>query len=184
MKTVNNVIRYIPSSNDPLSADVYFIEGERCTYIFDVGNNEHSQKAVSEIKKDKIIILSHFHKDHIGNIDKLDYKELYLGKQTYEKVGKGTVVRDPLTIDDGIRLNIRHCPSPHAKGSLIVTVDNEYTFIGDLYYTKPDYDRNLAHMMLKNLEEVDTRYFVISHGQEENIVEKTKLLNMLKEYFI
>lgn len=183
MKAINDVIKYIPASNDPLSADVYFINGESATYIFDVGNNEQSKKAICEIEKDKIIVLSHFHNDHIGNIDKLDFKELYLGKQTYEKVGKGTVVRDSVSISDGVKLDISYCPSPHSKGSLILTVNNEYTLVGDLYYTKPDYDKNLAHMMLQALEKTKTKYFVISHNHEENVIEKSRLLSELKEYF-
>ncbi|MBQ8623160.1 MAG: MBL fold metallo-hydrolase [Oscillospiraceae bacterium] len=183
MKLINDYIKYIPASNDPLSADVFFIEGDKCTYIFDVGNNEQSLAEISKIDKDKVIILSHFHRDHIGNIEKLSYKELYLGSTTYEKVGQGSVVRDSVTINDGVRIDIMHCPSPHAKGSLIATVNNEYTFIGDLYYTKPDFDKNLAHMMLLALEKIDTKYFVISHEPKDNIIEKQGLLYKLIEYF-
>lgn len=183
MERINNVITYLPASSEPLSADVYFIEGDTCCYIFDVGNNEAALQAISATKKEKIVILSHYHKDHTGNIDKVDYKELYVGDLTKETIQRGTVVTDKVVIHDGVELVIQQCPSPHTKGSLIVTVNKEYTLIADLYFTRAEYDKELANEMLKVLENEDTKYFVVSHQQEENVFEKQKLIAELKEYF-
>ena len=183
MERINSVITYIPASLEPLSADVYFIEGDICCYIFDVGNNKAALQEISAVKKEKVVILSHYHNDHTGNIDKVNYKELYVGDLTKETIQRGTVVTDEFVIHDGVELLIQHCPSPHVNGSLIVTVNKEYTLIADLYFTRAGYDKELANEMLKELEALETKYFVVSHQQGENIFEKQKLIAELKEYF-
>lgn len=183
MKTITEYLSYLPASQEPLSADVYVISGEEKCYIYDVGNNEESFNEISAMTKDKVIILSHFHKDHTGNIHRLNAREVYVGNLTHKKINQGTVITDKLVIDDGVKLEIRRCPSPHVKGSLIVTVNHEYTLIADLYYTRPDYNKMLAQQMLDVLESVDTKYFVVSHQEENNIVEKNELIRELKEFF-
>ena len=183
MEKINNVITYLPASPAPLSADVYFIEGDEKCYVFDVGNNEAALQEISVVKKEKIVILSHYHKDHTGNIDKVDYKELYVGDLTKKTIQRGTIVTDAVVIHDGVELVIQHCPSPHTKGSLIVTVNKEYTLIADLYFTRAGYDKELANEMLEKLETLETKYFVVSHQLEENVFEKQKLIAELKEYF-
>ena len=73
MNAIGEKIKYLPSSEYPLSADVYFIEGDKYCYIYDVGNNDDSLNQINQIKKEKIIVLSHYHQDHIGNIENIDY---------------------------------------------------------------------------------------------------------------
>lgn len=182
LKAITPYLSYLPASEQPLSADVFVIRGERRTYIFDVGNNEQARKLISGVAGKKIIILSHFHPDHIGNIGSLTCDELYVGKQTYDKIHAGTIIRDSLVIEDGIRLEIRHCVSPHAKGSLIVTVNGEYTLLGDLYYTKPGCKLDAARQMLGELRKLSTQYVVVSHA-EKNVFEKEVLVRELNEYF-
>ena len=183
MKTLSERIRFLPASDDPLSADVFFIEGEKRTYVYDVGSCEAALQALHAQEKPLVVVLSHFHQDHTGNIKQLPVDELYVGSRTEKKIGMGTVVRDVVTIDDGVHLEIRHCPSPHANGSLILTVDNTYTLVGDLYYTRPgQVDRGLAMHMLSVLKTVDTKYIVTSH-EDEKVHEKDALLRELRAFF-
>ena len=183
MKMIGNYIKHLSASNEPLSADVYLIDGNKYCYVYDVGNNDESLSIIEGISKDKVIILSHYHQDHVGNVDKLQFRELYVGNLTYETIGKGTVVEDSYMIHDGITIEIKHCPSPHVSGSLIVTINKEYTLIADLYFTRQVYDTALASEMLNTLESIDTKYFVVSHQVETSIFEKEYLINELKEYF-
>lgn len=183
MNTLATYLQQVPSSNDPLSADVYLIHGERCEYLFDVGNNEESLRVISGITKDKVVILSHLHDDHIGNIDNVDYKELYVGDLTYEKIRKGKVVENELLIHDGVKMEIKHCPSPHTGGSLIVTINNEYTLLADLYFTRPVFDRQAAHSMMEVLKAIETKYFVASHQAVGTIFEKDLFVKEMEEYF-
>ena len=183
MKAIGRRIRYLPASNDPLSADVYFIEGDKACYIYDVGNNEEALRCINQINKEKMIILSHYHRDHVGNADNLDFCGLYAGKKTYETIGKGTVLENRIVIDDGVKLEIMPCPSPHTDGSLIVNVDKEYTLIADLYFTRPPFEMENAMQMLEALKKIETKYFVVSHQEDDKIIPKERLIAELSDYF-
>lgn len=183
MYTIGEKIKYLPAANEPLSADVYCIEGDKNCYIYDVGNNENSLHYINQPGKEKVVILSHYHKDHTGNIEGIHYRDLYVGKKTREVIGKGIIVEDKLTINDGVRIDVIHCTSPHTDGSLIITVDNEYTLIADLYFTRPPFDKAKALKMIESLKMIDTKYFVISHQEDEKVVLKGKLIAELSDYF-
>ena len=183
MNVIGNRIKYLPATNDPLSADVYCIEGDEYCYVYDVGNNDRSLQYINQLSKEEVIILSHHHKDHTGNIEEIHYHDLYVGKKTHEVIGKGIIVEDKLTINDGVGIDVIHCTSPHTDGSLIITVDNEYTLIADLYFTRPPFDEEKAMKMIELLKMVDTKYFVISHQEDEKVVSKGKLISELTDYF-
>ena len=174
---------YLPATNDPLSADVYMIEGDRYCYIYDVGNNDESQYYINKINKEKIVILSHYHKDHVGNIERINYHELYVGNETNSTIGKGNIVEDVLIINDGIKIEIIHCPSPHTEGSLIINIENEFTLIADLYFTRPSFDKEKAMKMIQCLKSIDTQYFVVSHQEDANVISKEELIVELLDYF-
>lgn len=183
MNMISGKIKYLPATNDPLSADVYCIEGDKYCYVYDVGNDERSLQYINQIGKEKVVVLSHHHKDHTGNIVGLHYRDLYVGKKTYEVIGKGIIVEDTLTINDGVRIDVSHCISPHTDGSLIITVDNEYTLIADLYFTRPPFDKEKAMKMIDSLRNIDTKYFVISHQEDEKVIPKEILITELLVYF-
>ena len=183
MNTISGKIKYLPATNDPLSADVYCIEGDEYCYIYDVGNNDRSLRYINQIGKEKVVVLSHHHKDHTGNIVNIHYRDLYVGKKTYEAIEKGVIVEDKLTINDGVRIDVIHCTSPHTDGSLIITVDNEYTLIADLYFTRPPFDKDKAKKMIEALNQIVTKYFVISHQEDEKVIPKEKLISELTDYF-
>ena len=183
MKEIAEKIKYLPASNDPLSADVYFIEGDKYCYIYDVGNNTESLHHINRISNEKIIILSHRHKDHIGNIEHIRYRDLYVGRETFCATGKGEIVENVLTIHDGLKIEIIHCISPHTDGSLIININNEYTLIADLYFTRPPFDQEKTTKMLASLRDIDTQYFVVSHQNDANVIPKEKLIAELTAYF-
>lgn len=183
MNTIGKRIRYLPATNEPLSADVYLIDGDKYCYFYDVGSNENSLHHINQIRKEKVVVLSHYHKDHTGNIEEIQYHDLYVGKKTQEVIGKGTIIEDKLTIHDGVKIDVIHCTSPHTDGSLIITVDHAYTFIADLYFTRPPYDREKAVKMIETLKDIDTKYFVISHQEDSKIIQKETLITELSDYF-
>ena len=183
MNAIGKRIKYLPATNDPLSADVHCIEGDQYCYIYDVGNDDRSLQYINQISKEKIVILSHYHKDHTGNIADIRYRDLYVGKQTHEAIGKGIIVEDAITINDRVRIDVIHCISPHTDGSLIITVDNEYTLIADLYFTRPPFEMEKAMKMIETLRDIDTKYFVISHQEDEKVIPKETLITELTAYF-
>lgn len=176
-------ILYLPASDHPLSAEVFVIQGRKNTYLFDVGNAAQSLHVIQSMPNPPIAILSHFHDDHTGNASKADFKTIFVGKFTMEKLNIGTVVSEAMTIVDGITLEIIPCPSVHTPGSLILNVDRQYCLIGDLFFYKPPVSFDLARQMMDTLEQVDTQYFVFSHGGIDNVYDKnTFLLELEKEF--
>ena len=78
---ITDNISYTPTSREPLSAEVFFIKKNEKVYIYDVGNGEQYTEAINNIEN-KIIVLSHFHPDHIYNLSKLENYILYQSKNT------------------------------------------------------------------------------------------------------
>lgn len=183
MNQIGERINYLPATNDPLCADVFGIDGDQYCYVYDVGSDERSLRYINQLDKEKVVVLSHFHKDHTGNIDGIHYRDLFVGKKTYEAIGKGIIIEDTITINDGVKIEIAHCVSPHTDGSLIITVDHEYTLIADLIFTRPPFDMDKAMKMLESLRNIDTKYFVISHQEDEKVIPKEKLIGELTTYF-
>ena len=183
MKSITDRIKYLPANINPLSADVYFIEGDKYCYIYDVGNDDNSFNCINQIDKERVIILSHYHKDHVGNIERIDVNNLYVGKKTFGTIGKGKIVEDAFIVNDGVNIEIIPCESPHTEGSLIINIDHEYTLIADLYFTRPPFDVSKAMRMLETLKCIDTKYFVVSHQEDEKIIPKERLVVELFDYF-
>lgn len=176
-------IRQILAASDPLSADVFIIEGDERYYVFDVGANDEAFAAVSALDKPVTVILSHFHRDHIGNMSRFIPAETLAGARTMKYITGGMLVDAPLTIRDGVGIVVRPCVSPHAPGCLIATVDGTYTFIGDLHYARPGVGQGEAKGMLNVLKTIDTRWFVPSHMEGLPLVEKKALLQEICEYY-
>lgn len=176
-------IRRIPDVSEPLSADVFVIDGDTRYYVFDVGCTDEAFEALSALDKPVTVILSHFHRDHIGNMERLATSQTFAGARTMKYISGGTLVDAPLTIRDGVEIIVQPCVSPHAPGCLIATVDGEYTFVGDLHYARPGTGQGEAKGMLNVLKKLDTRYFVVSHAQGSPLVEKDSFLKSVKEYF-
>lgn len=183
MKTISHSIRHIPSTPDPLSADVFIIEGDSRYYVFDVGASDGAYEAISALDKPVTVILSHFHRDHIANMSRLSPAQTLAGARTMKYIANGTLVDAPLVIRDGATIEVQPCVSPHAPGCLIATVDREYTFLGDLHYARPGSGQGEARGMFNVLRKLDTRYFLPSHAEGSPLVEKERLLRDVKEYF-
>ena len=199
IEQITERISYIKASNEPLSADVGIIEGDQFFYVFDVGNTKEAAVYLQTLLKEKQIIVSHFHPDHIGNLTQLTYKTLYLGANTAKYVAKqldketveeipgcyvveetdrmdtGNIQAHARQIHDGVELCITQIPSSHAKGCLALTVDKTYTFLGDATYCTSKrgvavYNVQLLKEQLDVLSALETSYFLLSHAK--NFVQK------------
>jgi len=168
LHSLSERISYIPATTQPLSADIGIVHGDSFNWIFDVGSTAAIANAIQEFGKEKKIVLSHFHEDHIGNIEHIDYCDMYCGDYTYLKLHKGTEIRSPISCEDGVRLTIFPIPSAHAKGMLGLEVDEEYAFLGDAVYGaqkkgRTAYNMNMLQETIKTLESVKARRFLVSH---------------------
>jgi quercetin dioxygenase-like cupin family protein len=118
--------------------------------------------------------------DHTGNLSRLE-GEMLGGARTCKALGRGTRVDAPLLIEDGIRLLVQPCVSPHAPGCLILTVDEQLTFLGDLPYAQPGKGSGEMTGMLRTLQGVKTEAFVLSHGETFRAIPKAELLESLSK---
>ena len=85
-------ISYLPAVSAPLSCDIVFIKTNKSTWIFDTGTNEEAAAEINKIDGIKNIVISHFHADHITNVPKINYTNLYVSKTTKKYTKDGIVV--------------------------------------------------------------------------------------------
>lgn len=184
MNALTERISYLPASSNPLSADVIVIHGDSHEWIYDVGSNDVAFEYIESIKKDKIVVISHFHADHTENLKRITFSKMYCGDYTEKKFGLGNVVTAPITFDDGVKLTLFPIPSSHSKGAIGVAVGNQCALLGDSAYAtvkngKAAYNVNHLKDMISTLESTDVKKFLLSHrvGLE---VEKEEFIAELK----
>ena len=183
MESITPRIRRIPAVDEPLSADAFIIEGDKRYYVFDVGASDEAYKAIVVLDKPVTVIISHFHRDHIGNMARLTPSETLAGARTCKYIPSAALMDAPLVIRDGVEIAIQPCVSPHAPGCLIATVDGSYTLLGDLSYARPGVGQGEAKGMYNMLKALQTRYFIPSHVKENPLVERDVFLRDVKAYF-
>ena len=194
IKKINDYISYLPCSENPLSADVYTIRGDKYTYVVDVGSCDDAYEYVNSIPNKKIII-THFHDDHMKNLARLvpGSDDLYVGNHTakvleskvYSENGvvPSHIVDEPLIIDDGIRIGIYPVPSSHAKGSLLVTVGDEYLFLGDSFYcSSKGYNVSLLFDEIRLLKDLKYNKVIMSH--DDKIYSKEEIVSELESIYL
>ena len=171
---LNNRISYITSTAVPLSATVVLVTGCDYMWMFDVGKHPDIPEIVKEFNRDgkKInAVLSHFHQDHIGNIQKFKFNEVYQGRLTYKYTQIGEITESDIFINDGdVRLHIFPLPSSHSKGSLAMEIDDMYCFLGDGIYAMEKsgekvYNAGLLKEEINVLKTVKADNFCLSHRE-------------------
>ena len=184
---MDGIIKRIEMSENPLSADVFFVQGREYTYIVDVGSNDASYEAVRDIPKKKIII-THFHADHAENLRRLKPadEDLFVGDYTAKYYGGGTVIKEPMHIEDGVFMDILPLPSSHAKGSLTVIVNKSVILLGDgCYSNNKGYNVSLLYDLIKILKAAEFTTAIKSHESKEyskeELIEELETIYSLRE---
>lgn len=183
MKEMLPGIWRVPPTEEPLSSDVFIVEGEKRYYVFDVGTGADALEAIRSLQKPVVVILSHFHQDHTGNMAHLQPERLLCGVRTRKHLGWGEAVESMLEIADGIFIRVQPCVSPHAPGCLIMTVNDTYTFLGDLCYAHPGKGQGEEKGMLNTLKKLNTHYFIASHRTQSPVEEKQKAIDDIRQHF-
>ena len=127
--------------------------------MFDVGANDEAFDTIEHLicetlseqewnlqneligKRDVNIVISHFHRDHMGNLERIakipatgNCVNLYVSSYTNRYCKSGNIVDEEITIDDGVKIRIFPMESSHSKGCLCLAVNDEVAFIGDAIY--------------------------------------------------
>ena len=182
---INDKIRYMASSENPLSAEIGIIQDNGVTWLYDVGNGENH---IPDLDGGYNIVLSHFHQDHIGNINKIPTRELYVSKETYQHISKGKIVCGSIYIGN---LHIFPLPSSHTKGSLGLEVDNTYAFVGDALYSKVRdgcyvYNAQLLQAEIAVLKKLNAAFLLVSHFEgfirrKEDVIAELEMIYEMRE---
>ena len=177
---ISDKITYIECSEDPLSADIGIIRDGDVTWLYDVGNNPG---AIRNLTGEYNVVLSHFHKDHTGNLEKLRIKELYVSKETLRHVSFGSIVQGDINVGN---VHIFTIPSSHAKGCLGLETDG-YAFVGDALYSKVSdkgylYNPQLLKEEIAVLEKLSAPRLLVSHFSGL-IRDKAEAISELKEIY-
>lgn len=167
---ISERISYWKAIENPLSADIGVVEGEQYIWVFDAGDGEEAYECIQSLSKPMNLVVSHFHKDHIGNVGRLNYINLYQGAHTLKYTHAGEVVRGDIWMEDGVKIHLFELPSSHAKGCVGMEVGEEYAFLGDAIYCsmkngKPAYNANLLAVQIKVLHSLKAKYFLLSHRE-------------------
>ena len=95
IQQISDKISYIPATENPLSADIGIIRDGGQTWLFDVGNGT---AAIDGLSGRFQVVLSHFHQDHTGNLQRLDIQNLYVSGETRRHIGSGILVTQDLLL--------------------------------------------------------------------------------------
>ena len=184
MRKITDRISYIPAIESPLSADIGIVRCDDGLWLFDVGSSEEAAAVVNALPGKKNVVLSHFHPDHAGNIERITYDTLYVGAFTCRRLGIGTLVDEHLYFENGIHLF--PLPSSHAKGCLGLEF-GDYAFLGDATYStiksgQVAYNAGLLQEMLAVLKALQANWFLLSHS-EPLACPKAEVVAQLEEIY-
>lgn len=194
---MNERIAYLPASDNPLSADVFFIKDKDRTYIFDVGECDAAAELINDTEHltrcglmkaggKKTVVISHFHRDHMGNIGRIDCDEIIVSGQSHKNVPEDkkdmAILVDKESVNRG-DIIIYPLPSTHAKGCLCLVVD-DYIFLGDGIYAgqvKGQYCMNVQFLkaQIDLLESISATKCVLSHDKPV-VKDKAVVLRLLR----
>lgn len=179
-------ISYIPSSEEPLSANVVLMEGAQYLWLYDVGSAPEVAEIIRRSGKRVCAVLSHFHPDHTGNLSRLDCEEIYQCRNTFGYTHRGVVIGEDTFLEDGaLRLHLFPVPSCHAKGSLALEVNETWCFLGDAAYAtrkngQAVYNTGLLIELIRRLEQVRATYLLMSH-HDPFVQKREEVLDWLNE---
>lgn len=183
---INENISYLPATQSPLSCDVIFIKTDNATWIYDVGLNNRAAEEINKVEGQKNVVISHFHPDHILNLSRVKWDNLYVSSNTKKYTLRGTVIKGEQTFNENPEIKILELPSSHAKGCLCL-ICGDYAFLGDGTYCKPirghhTYNAQLLLEMIKTLEKIDAQNFCLSH--DKNFIQsKDEVIQRYKDIY-
>ena len=162
IQQISDKISYIPATENPLSADIGIIREGGQTWLYDVGDGA---AAIDGLTGSFQVVLSHFHQDHTGNLQRLNIQSLYVSGETRRHTGIGTVVNEDLYFG---ALHLFPLPSSHCKGCLGLEVEGRYAFVGDALYCKTKngaytFSVQLVHDLLAVLKRLTAPDLLVSH---------------------
>lgn len=195
LKKITEKITYVENGVLPLSSDVIIIKGDTANYVFDVGANDESFAEIDKLQNENkpvVVFISHFHADHMSNLKRIKYDELYVTKNTSRYCSETNavvhVIDEEVEINDGVQIKVMPIPSSHAKGCLCISVDDEYLFVGDALYPMNKNEQrlyNVQHLkeQIDFLVKMKTSKVFLSHDKKA-IIDKEIMTAFLNSVYV
>ncbi len=179
---LNEFISYVPKSDEPLSAEVFEILTDCGLWVYDVGASDEAASELNSLNGFNVA-LSHFHRDHAGNIGRIKYSSLYGGPYTCKKFG-GSAITSPVVFDGGVKLF--PIPSSHSKGCLGLEYCG-FAFLGDSLYScnkdgRAAYSVGTLRETINALSDLKAENFILSHA-EPLVVSKREAVDGLERIY-
>lgn len=179
--SISNEISYLEGRENPLSADIGIVRIEGESWLFDVGNGPDMVEGIPEGCN---VVLSHFHQDHVGNLELVNAKEVYVSKETEKYVKCGRVVSEDYYAGP---VHIFPLPSSHAKGCLGLEINETHAFVGDALYCKGKngryyYNAQLLKEEIEVLKKMKAEFLLASHHMGQ-VRSKQEVLAELEEVY-
>ncbi|MDO4188469.1 MAG: MBL fold metallo-hydrolase [Lachnospiraceae bacterium] len=136
---ISDRIEYIVSSESPLSSDVVFVKGDKATWIFDVGASDEAYEAISKaiceellnLRRGVNIVISHFHEDHMGNLQKI----MKHARDVQKSRESNSETSDESSMCKSVNLYVSRYTCKHCKAD---TIDEDFVTIVDEQVTVDD----------------------------------------------
>lgn len=188
---ISDNISYLPATENPLSADVVFIQDDDALWIFDCGRSDEAFLKILKFqdfaKKNNLtvnLVISHFHEDHTDNLIRVTPDFIYAGDFTARHFGWNSVQENSLkTGNNQAKIEIvseaksfqngsvQLIPlvNSHSKGSLCLRFQN-FLFLGDAVYPtekkgRECYNVQQLNQEIQTLKNEDCEHFCISHAK-------------------
>src|SRR5574344_2355783 len=177
-KKLNESIYYVLGNKSEPCPKLSLVVGKDFSLLVDVGNKEEHVKILFNGIKEynlppiKYVVITHFHDDHLHNINYFKDYIVIASKQTSKYIKfPVNLFTEKLTLNLGEEeVTIDQLPNSHAKGSLLIYLNKEKVmFIGDALAGKILDDsytinRSLTYELIKKIKEYDVATFIDGHG--------------------
>lgn len=122
-----------------------------------------------------------------GALSKEAAEESRVTVQNEKKLPRYVTVFDTVKIQDGVALEIHHVPNSHAKGSLLLQVNDEFIFVGDSLYSKVEgdcyvYNAQLLKEEIELLKRLPGTNIFSSH-EERPVKAKAGVVRFLEQIY-
>jgi len=192
---VNEHLYYVEGLKNEPTPKICLVVGNKSSMLIDVGNKVEQIDSLNKGIEDnklpgiKYVVITHFHDDHLHNINLFKDKEIIVSKQTAKYVKfTSQLFIEKTTIDLGNYLvTIDNLPNSHAKGSLLVYLNQDkIMLIGDALCGKITADsytinRSLTYELKKRIEEYNVDFFIDGHSNLEDTT-KEKVYKLIESY--
>lgn len=171
--------------NPKLDVNITVLISGKNALLIDTGYIRHAEEVLVELEKKKIqvtdILLSHYHPDHAAGASIFKGARCYCSEHYFENYrlcsevwDKNTqylkateIIKSGQTLDFGRHQLKFYDSKSHSADSLIIEIDDEFLFVGDL--------------IMKDVDDKVTHPYICQDGEVRGYLESLKMIREMKD---